>query len=114
MCGGGGQTTLGGGLKPLAATKPAGTRQVPQLSPSQPPNLPFGTHDARAQVRWVPYKHTNGMALYYHHAPQSDGQASTSGEFMVSTTIQVGVPCGGALWGLPARPKHALAAPLRG
>ncbi len=49
------------------------------------------------QTRWVPYRYANGLAVYYHHAPEG----SSWGEYMVNTTIQVrksgksGRGCGG-------------------
>jgi len=59
-----------------------------------------------SSMRWVPYKHTNGMALYYHHSPQMEGGVNTSGEYMISTTINVsgmeGLRGSNTTLGLPA------------
>ncbi|GBF92229.1 hypothetical protein Rsub_05311 [Raphidocelis subcapitata] len=42
-------------------------------------------------VRWVPYKHSNGMAVYYRHAPRGErvmGAAQkASGEYMLSVAV---------------------------
>lgn len=44
-------------------------------------------------VRWVPYKHANGMAIYYRQTPADEGISQASGEYMLSTTVQASPDC---------------------
>uniref|UniRef100_A0A383WFV0 Protein ENHANCED DISEASE RESISTANCE 2 C-terminal domain-containing protein n=1 Tax=Tetradesmus obliquus TaxID=3088 RepID=A0A383WFV0_TETOB len=46
-------------------------------------------------VRWVPYKHANGMAIYYRQTPQEEGRGmpQASGEYMLSTAVQASPEC---------------------
>lgn len=41
---------------------------------------------AAPQRRWIPYKHSNGVAIYYHDNP--DGSDSRGGEYMVSSVVR--------------------------
>lgn len=37
--------------------------------------------------RWVPYKHSNGLAIYYHESPGEE-DAMVGGEYMVSAIVR--------------------------
>jgi hypothetical protein len=64
---------------------PVGTTSAGQQPNNAPPNeLDHGAHPMAR--RWVPLKHTNGLALYVHQSVTHD--PDVGGEFMCSSIVR--------------------------